>query len=246
MEMFRLNGGSQLKTRKFLQGLMMVVLLGSSAAALRAQDYRVFVEGGGSTIYDKRYYNAYGVSYGSTYKTSNSFAVGAEIPVRRLLSVEGSYGISRNNLAITNFYNSAVPHNETGYGIKNQRISIDAVAHGAKSFKGLRPYLVLGIEADRFAPTSAGAATATSPGFNGVPNTVLKPQFQFGYNFGGGVDISLTHFLAFRLDARDHRVRTPTYGLPSAATSTFTAYYPVGGHMNNIVYSAGFVFHFGG
>jgi len=246
MEMIRLIGGSQLKIRKFLMGLMMVVLLSSSAAALRAQDYRVFIEGGGSTIFSKRYYKVYGVSLGSTYKTGNHFAVGAEIPVLNLLSVEGSYGISRNNLAVTNFFNSSVPNNEIGYGIRNQRISIDAVAHGKKTFKGVRPYLVLGIEADRFAPTSGGLATAKSQGFNGVPDTVLKPQYKFGYNFGGGVDISLTHFLAFRIDLRDHRVGTPTYGLPQSATSNFTAYYPIGGHMNNVVYSVGFVYHFGG
>lgn len=225
---------------------MLVVLLCSSAAVLRAQDYRVFIEGGGSTIFDKRYYNVYGASLGSTFKTGNHFAVGAEIPVLKLLSVEGSYGISRNNLAVTNFYNSTTPNDETGYGMKDQRISIDAVAHAKKTFKGLRPYLVLGVEADRFGPTSGGTAMAKSHGFNGVPDTVLKPQYKFGYNFGGGVDISLTHFLAFRIDARDHRVGTPTYGLPQAATSNFTAYYPVSGHMNNVVYSVGFVYHFGG
>lgn len=235
-----------MKIRKLFPGLVMIAFLGSSAAALHAQGYRVFIEGGGSTIFNKSYYNVYGASFESIYKTGNSFAVGAEIPVLRLLSAEGSYGISRNNLAVTNFFNSTVPNDETGYGIRNQRISLDAVAHGAKPFKGVRPYLVLGIEADRFAPTSSGSATAKSQGFNGVPDTVLKPQFRFGYNFGGGVDISLTRFLAFRIDARDHRVATPTYGLPQEATSGFTAYYPVGGRMNNVVYSVGFVFHFGG
>jgi hypothetical protein len=233
-----------LRIRKLYKGLMVVLLLGASAAVLHAQDYRVFVEGGVSTLYDKQYYSVYGVDYGSTYRAGNNFTVGAEIPVRKSLSVEGSYSMFRNNLAVTNFYNSTVPNDVIGYGVRGQRISLDALAHAPK-VKGVRPYVVFGGEFDRFSPTSAGAALAQSEGFNGVPGTVLKASDKFGYNFGGGVDIGLTRFLAFRLDARDHRVPSPTFGLPSSASSGYTAYYPVHGSMHNIVYSVGIVIHFG-
>jgi len=224
---------------------MAVVLLIGGAAALHAQDFRVFVEGGVSSLHDKQYYKVYGVSFGSTYKTGNSFTVGAEYPIFKTLSAEGSYSRFRNNLAVTNFFNSTTPNNVTGYGIQGQRIMVDANAHSAKPIKGIRPYLVFGLDLDRFAPTSEGAALAQSRGFNGVPGTVLQSDDKLGYNFGFGLDISLTHMLALKLDARDHIVGTPTYGLPQNASSGVTAYYPVGGKMHDLVYSAGFVIHFG-
>jgi hypothetical protein len=234
-----------LKIRRLLQGLTVVLLLGASAAALRAQDYRVFVVGGASTLFDKHYYSAYGVSFGSTYRTGNSFTAGAEYPIFKTLSAEGSYSRFRNNLAVTNFFNSTTPNDVIGYGIQGQRISIDANAHSATPIRGVRPYLVFGLDLNRFSPTSGGKALAQSRGFNGVPGTVLKTDDRLGYNLGFGMDISITHMLAVRLDARDHRFASPTYGLPESATSAFTAYYPISGTANNIIYSAGIVIHFG-
>ncbi len=224
---------------------MMVVLFGASAAALHAQDYRVFIMGGGSTLLDRQHYTVYGAAFESYYKTGASFTVGAEIPVFRIFSAEGSYGISHNNLIVNNFVNSTEPNNETGYMIQDQRISGDVVAHAEKPIKGVRPYFVAGVELDRFSATSAAAALAQSEGFNGVPNAVLSPDNKFGYNFGFGLDISLTHMLALRVDARDHIFGSPTFGLPAAATSAFTAYYPIGGNAQDLVYSVGAVFHFG-
>ncbi|HET7212692.1 MAG TPA: outer membrane beta-barrel protein [Terriglobia bacterium] len=233
-----------MKIRRLLQGLMAIVLLGASTAALHAQDFRVFVEGGVSSLRDKQYYNVYGASFASTYKAGNSFTVGAEYPIFKTLSAEGSYSRFRNNLAVTNYFNSTTPNEEIGYGIQGQRVMLDANAHSAKPFKKVRPYLVFGLDLDRFAPTSEGAALAQSRGFNGVPRTVLNSTDKLGYNFGFGLDISLTHMLAVKVDARDHRVATPAYGLPQSASSGVTAYYPVSGKMNDLVYSAGFVIHF--
>jgi Outer membrane protein beta-barrel domain len=245
MQITSSRGGLQVKIRKWAQGFVMLVVFCASGAALHAQDYRVFVMGGASSLFDKRYYSVYGVSFGSTYKTGADVTVGAEIPVLKLLSAEGSYGYVRNNLAVTNFFNTPIANAETGYPILDQRVSADAVAHAAKPFKGVRPYLVLGIEFDRFAPTSTGAARAKSAGFNGVPNTVLKADDKFGWNFGFGMDINLMRFLAFRIDVREHRTATPTFGLPAATTTGFGAYYPVSGRAEDVDYSAGFVIHFG-
>lgn len=235
-----------MRIRKSLQWFMIIALLGASAAALHAQTYNVFITGGGSSIFDKQYYSVYGAAYGSTYKTGASFAVGAEIPITKILSAEGSYGFTRNNLAVTNFYNTAVPNNRIEYPIQDQRVSADAVAHSATFLKGVMPYVVAGVEFDRFEPTSTGAAMAKSSGFNGVPNAVLSPDNKFGFNFGFGLDIKLARMLAFRIDARDHITGTPTFGLPASVSSgSTTAYYPVKGRASDVVYSAGFVFRFG-
>jgi hypothetical protein len=223
---------------------MAVVLLSASAAALHAQDYRVFIEGGVSSLRDKQYYTVYGGSFASTYRTGNSFTVGGEYPIFKTLSAEGTYGRFRNNLAVTNYFNSTTPNNEMGYGMQGQRVTLDANAHAAKPIKGVRPFVAFGLDIDRFAPTSDGAALAKSQGFNGVPGTVLNTDYRFGYNLGFGLDISLTHLLAFRVEGRDHRVTTPTLGLPHSATPGVAGYYPVTGKMNDFVFSAGFVIHF--
>jgi opacity protein-like surface antigen len=232
-----------LKIRNLLQGLMVVVLAGASATALRAQDLRLFIEGGVSSLHAKQYYQVYGASFASTYRTGNAFTVGGEYPVFKTLSAEGSYSRFRNNLAVTNYVNSTTPNDVIGYGIQGQRISVDANAHSAEPIKGVRPYLVFGLDLNRFSPTSGGAALAQSRGFNGVTGTVLKTDDRIGYNFGGGLDISITRMLAVKLDARDHRSRAPSYGLPGSASST-GAYYPVTGKMHDLVFSAGFVVHF--
>jgi hypothetical protein len=238
------RGGSQLKIRKLLQGLLVVAFACASAGALRAQDLRLFIEGGVSSLHTKQYYQVYGASFSSTYRTGNSFTVGGEYPIFKTLSAEGSYSRFRNNLAVTNYVNSTTPTDVIGYGIQGQRISLDANAHSGKPIKGVRPYLVFGLDLNRFAPTSGGAALAQSRGFNGVADTVLKTDDRIGYNFGGGFDIGITHMLAIRIDARDHVSRTPSYGLPGSATSSFGAYYPVTGKMQDLVFSAGFVIHF--
>lgn len=234
-----------MRIRKLFQGFMMVVLLGGSAVALHAQSYNVFVMGGASTISGSQSYTVYGAQFLSNYTTGPSFTVGAEIPVTRILSAQGAYGYVRNNLAVFNFVNSTTPNNEIGYGMLDQRISADIVAHAAKPHKSLQPYLSAGLELDRFSATSGAAAIAKSEGFNGVTNAVLSPENIFGFNFGGGLDISLTHLIAIRIDAHDHIFRTPTFGLPPTASSAFTAYYPVSGHVQDLEYSAGFVFRFG-
>lgn len=243
--MTRPIGISELKIPLLLKGLMVFALLAAGAVSLRAQTYSLFVMGGGSSLFDKQYYSVYGAPYGSTYKTGEQFTIGTEIPVTKILSAEASYGFGRNNLAVTDFYNSGTLNQRTEYGIQRQRVSADVIAHASNLFKGVRPYLAAGVEFDRFAPTGSGAALAASPGFNGVPNAVLAPDDKFGFNIGGGLDVKLVRRLALRLDARDHITGTPTYGLPSAVSSTYTAYYPIQGRAHDVEYSAGFVFRFG-
>ena len=234
-----------MRIHKLLQGLMVVVLAGASATALRAQDLRLFIEGGVSSLHAKQYYQVYGASFASTYRTGNAFTVGGEYPIFKTLSAEGSYSRFRNNLAVTNYVNSTTPNDVIGYSIQGQRISVDANAHSGTNIKGVRPYLVFGLDLNRFSPTISSETLAQSVGFNGVPGTPLITDERIGYNFGGGFDIGITHLLAVRIDARDHISRTPSYGLPESATSGSGAYYPVTGKMHDLVFSAGFVVHFG-
>jgi opacity protein-like surface antigen len=236
---------SHMSVRKFVQGFIIVMILGANAAALHAQGYRLFVMGNGSALFDKKYYNVYGAAFGSTYRLGAGFTAGGEYPLKKNLGVEGSYSYIRNNLVVTDFFNSASPSNETGYDIADQRISADVVAHSPRSLKGVRPYISAGLELDRFSPVGTAAARAQSPGFNGVPNTTLSPDNKFGYNFGAGVEIKLISMIAIRVDFRDHITGSPTFGLPQQATTVFTTYYPISGSAHHVEASAGLVFHFG-
>lgn len=233
-----------MNVRKFAQGFVIFMILGAGAAALHAQTYRVFAMGTGSQLFDKKYYNVYGAAFGSTYLIGDGYMVGGERHVWGNLGVEGSYTRVVNTLVTTNFFNSSVPNSETGYDISDQRVSLDAVAHSPKYLKGVKPYVSIGVEYDRYAPAGRAAATARG-GFNGVPNTTLSPDDKFGYNFGFGLEIKLLSRFALRLDLRDHRTGTPTFGLPRQATSGVTAYYPISGTVNQVEASAGFVFLFG-
>ena len=234
-----------MKVRRFLQGLVVMMVLSASAAALQAQNFSLFVMGGGSALFSKKYYNVYGASFGSTYKTGSTFTVGADIPIIDILDAEVSYSQVRNNLAVTDFYNAATPSQEIGYPTLNQRVSLDAFAHAPKAIKGVRPYISAGLDYNHFGPAGTAASRAQSQGFNGVPNATLSAQGKIGVNFGWGLDFKLTRIIALRFDMRDHYMPSPTFGLPSQATSGLTAYYPISGRAQNVTVSAGFVFHFG-
>ncbi len=221
---------------KFLQALVVVVALGASATASGAEDYSVFFMGTVSSLFDKGYYNEYTTPYGSSYKTGGGITFGAEVPLGKILGVEGSYSKVRNNLAITD-YGLSTPL-ESGYGIHDQRVSGDLVAHAPRSFFGFKPYLAAGLEYDRFSPVGP-----SSDIFSGFVNVSLGAANKVGINYGGGVDMKLLPYVNLRIDVRDHLTSTPTYGLPSSSSTG--PYFPVSGSAHDLEYSAGIVLHFG-
>jgi opacity protein-like surface antigen len=227
-----------MKFHKVLQGLVVITAFSMGATALYAQEYSVFAMGSISSLLDKRYYSEHTIPYGSSYKTGGDFTLGAEAPLKKskILGVEGSYSRVRNNLAITD-YGLSTP-SETGYGIHDQRLSGDLVAHAPRYFLGLKPYLVAGLEYDRFSPTYPRSNI-----FNGFVNAALGSANKAGISYGGGLDMKLLPYLNLRLDVRDHLTSTPTYGLPSSSSNG--PYYPISGPAHDVEYSAGIALHFG-
>lgn len=225
-----------MKVRKLLQVLVVLAALGISATALHAQNINVFAMGTGSSLFDKEYYTVPAGQFGSTYKTGGGFTVGSEFRLNKLFGVEGSYAMVRNNLALTDYSSGA---NELAYGIRNQRVSGDLVAHAPKSFWRVKPYLVAGLEYDRFTPLATGTSS-----FNGYSNAPLTPANKLGFNYGGGLEMKLMRHVGLRLDIRDHLTGSPTYGLATSA-STGSPSFPISGAAHSLEYSAGVVFHFG-
>jgi hypothetical protein len=98
------------------------------------------------------------------------------------------------------------------------------------------------VEYDRFSPTQAAINLATNHGFGAVSTALINHNDKFGFNMGVGVDRKIFKRLSLRIDVRDHVTSSPAFGLPNSYSA---AVFPVAGRANNIVYTAGIVFHLG-
>lgn len=218
--------------RKLIKSLVPIIVFCLGSVVLHAQGYNVFVMGGGSSLFNKNFSTLSTGPLSSSYATGGQFTVGVQAPLNPVFSLEGSYGWGQNNLRLTNFSGL-----ETTYGIRNQRISGDLVAHTPVSIFGLRPYVEAGPEYDRFSPY--GSARLSLPGFlQGLSTSgsqVLLIDNKVGFNYGGGVEIKLLPIVGLRLDVRDHITGSPNFGLPGEYNNT----------AHDLEYSAGLVFHFG-
>jgi opacity protein-like surface antigen len=197
-------------------------------------DHRSFWEGpsGTSTI-----------PYGSKYAGGGKVIAGVEVPFYKIFGVEGSYGYGQNNLEISNFnYNPVVVK---GYSVRNNRFSADIVGHVPGVWRGIRAYGVMGPEFDLFSPTSSAQTLATTQGFAFAPSAKLASEGHPGFNVGAGIDYKVASKVDLRIDVREHMTGSPRFGLPTAATSTSAAYFPVGGPAYDLEYSLGIVYRFG-
>jgi len=233
-------------TKKFAQGLIVTVALCLSATVGRAQDTTVFLMGGGSSLRDARtFYEAY-VKFTTAYASGYRGIAGIEVPLRKskVFGFEGSFAYGQNNLKLSNY--NFNPPTVKSYGLRDSRWSGDLVAHSPSSYRGVRPYVVFGVEYDRLSPSRSASTLATTTGFGSAPVARLSSQSTGGVNFGGGIDLKMTSKLGLRLDVRDHVFGSPTFGLPSGPTSASAAFFPVSGSAHDIEYSIGIVYHFGG
>ena len=233
-------------TKKLVRGLIVTVALCLSATVGRAQNSLVFVTVGGTSLRDARsFYEAY-VPYSTAYAAGGGANLGIEVPLKKskVFGVEASYGYSQNNLRLSEL--NYTPPIVKSYGLRDSRFSLDLVAHSPSTYRGVRPYLVLGGEYDRYSPSSAATTLATTTGFAYASVAKLSSEGDGGVNFGGGIDCKLGKKLGLRLDVRDHITSSPTFGLPTAQPATAgLPWFPATGKAHNIDYSIGFVYHFG-
>jgi len=234
-------------TKKFAQGLIVTVALCLSATVGRAQNSLVYVTGGGTSMRDARsFYAAASIPFNTLYATGGAANLGIEVPLKKskIFGLEASYGFSQNNLKVTNNNNRTSPVVKS-YGVRDSRFSGDLVVHSPSTYRGARPYFVLGAEYDRYSPTSSAMTTARRSGFLLASVARLASEGDGGVNIGGGIDYKLGKKAGLRLDVRDHVTSSPTLGLPYGSTPTSLAYFPISGNAQNIVYTIGLVYHFG-
>jgi opacity protein-like surface antigen len=224
---------NQVNARKLLTCVSLAAMLGTGATIARAQGIDVFLQGGGSSFIDKNYPSTASGPFGTSYSTGGQFSLGAEARLGSLLGLEGAYGWGQNNLSVTRLGTS--PGFEQSFGIRHQRASGDLVLHAP--FPILKPYVLAGIEYDRFSPY--GYTHVTLPGFTSTVTSsggpVLSPDNKLGFNYGGGIEFSVLPLVGLRLDVRDHVTGSPSFGLPGRYNAT----------AHDVEYSAGIVFHFG-
>ena len=199
--------------------------------------------GGGSSLLDQRSFTEGYLPYTSGYAGGGKVIAGLEVPLDKIFGIEASYGIGSNNLEINNLTNSYTLIK--AYGVRNNRGSADIVGHIPGVFRGMRAYAVVGVEYDLFSPTGSAQTLAKTEGFAFAPSAKLSSQGKPGFNAGGGIDYKVASKVDLRIDVRDHMFGSPTYGLPQAATSASSAFFPVGGPAHEIEYSIGLVYRFG-
>jgi hypothetical protein len=213
-----------------------------SAATGRAQGYKLFIMGADSVLSDTWTFHESYIPYKTSYAGGAKAIVGVEAPFYKILGIEGSWGIGSNNLEVNN--TSYTYTLIEAYGVRNNRLSADIVGHIPGTLRGIRAYGVAGLEYDIFSPTSSAQSLARTAGFAGRV-AVLSSQSEDGVNFGGGIDYKVTSKVDLRIDVRDHIFASPVYGLPIAATSAHSPYFPISGTAHDLEYSIGFVYRFG-
>ena len=236
------------KSKTMLAWMALGTLL-ASAASLHARDLLkdaqadIFVLGGASTLVDAQYFKGAGNLYHSRFDFGPKVTVGVAVPYGKLLTIETAFTTGPNNLWLSNV--NIFPHHGVEYPSRTYIGSLSAVVHAPSSLFHIRPYAAGGVEYDRFSPTPAAVSTARHEGFGAVSTALITHNDKFGVSIGGGLDRRLAKRITFRIDLRDHITSSPAFGLPPVQTIDSLAVFPVKGRANNIVYSAGILFHIG-
>lgn len=240
--------------KKTAQGLIALAVLLWTAGVVQARDIfkdvqaDVFALGGGSTLVDAQYFDSAGRLMHSRFDVGPKFSVGVAVPYGKLFMIETAFTGGTNNLFLTN--TNIFPHTKADgsvveYPARFYAGSLSAVFHAPFSYRHFRPYAEGGVEYDRYTPTRGAIATARYEGWATVNTALLTHNDKFGMNVGVGVDRKLTKRITFRVDVRDHITSSPAFGIPRVETEASIAVYPVQGRANNIVYTAGILYHLG-
>jgi opacity protein-like surface antigen len=236
-----LGGQAIMRGKKIVRGVITVLALCWCATAAHAGDNRLFVMGGGSSLFNTNSFTQDYRRWESYYVTGGKGIIGGELPLSENLGFEGAYSFGNNNINITNL--TADPNTTTGYGIQVHRVSGNFVYHIPKLISGVRPYLTGGLEYARFSPMASAKEMASTSGFGGTTKVDLASDGRFGFNYGAGFEWKLTRALGLRIDVRDHFTGSPDFKLSTEAGTPGA--FPVSGLAQNVEYSAGLVFHFG-
>jgi opacity protein-like surface antigen len=236
--------------KKTVQGLMVLAALFWSTRGVQARDLlqnvQLDVYGlvGGSTVVDPYSFDSAGHLYHTRFAPGPRFNIGVAVPYNKFLSIESGFSYGPNDLVLTN--TNVFPHTSplsvTVFPVNVYLGTLNAVVHAPYTFRKFQPYVAGGVEYDRFSPTQSAITSALRNGWASTSTALINHNDKFGFGLGGGLDRKLTKRLSLRIDARDHITSSPAFGLPNSYSN---AVFAAKGRSNNIVYTAGFVYHLG-
>jgi opacity protein-like surface antigen len=219
--------------RKIFLLIALAIVLAASTTMLQAQGIDLFLQGGGSALFDKNYPTTTQGPFGTSYAPGGQFSAGAEARLGSILGLEGAYWWGQNNLRVTQLGTS--PGIQTTYGIRHQQVSGDLLLHLPLPI--IHPYVAGGLEYVRFSPY--GHTQVNLPGFTASGSTsggpFLSSSNKFGFNYGAGIELKVLPLVGFRVDARDFVTGSPSFGLPGNYNTK----------ANDVEYSLGLVLHLG-
>jgi hypothetical protein len=73
-------------------------------------------------------------------------------------------------------------------------------------------------------------------------STRIDSSTKLGFNLGGGFEAAANQWLGIRVDARDHIMGIPRFGLPESPLSPGGVFYPVDGLLHNFEVAVGVLF----
>jgi outer membrane protein OmpA-like peptidoglycan-associated protein len=206
---------------------ILLVLVAALAVAVPA-----LPQSSGSNGYDTAYIGVFGGGQwfhnnGTDYLFVGSPLVGfrADFNFSPHLGLEESFTAGFNQLDINTFGEPAY----SSYSERNYQLAINPMFYLTRPEKGVRPFLTAGPGVVWYVPsTTAGFQTTTSEALV----------------YGGGVEVSVTDNVNFRVDARGLWTKTARFGLPTAGTYLGEPYIPSGPTEKGLQLTAGFDFGF--
>jgi len=105
------------------------------------------------------------------------------------------------------------------------------------------PFLIAGVGASIFRPTSEAKQIASDPLQGNLPDIIESSKASFHY--GGGVKYRLSREMMVRFDIRGILAGNPTFGLPTESTDPNASVIPLKGMIHNTEITVGFGLNFG-
>src|SRR5688572_2765102 len=168
---------------------------------------------------------------------AHSFADGPLFGVRfnqdfsKYVGVEEWLGYGINNLKLKPFPPS--PIGFVGAGVRNYQIGVGPLFHFTPRQSKVRPFLMVGVGATWYSPTSEANDQFRSPAY-GQRYGVQDIDMRYGPAgiYGGGLKINASRRVGFRFDVRGMLTQTPHFNLPSDGRGPGTLYIPRSGTEN--------------
>jgi opacity protein-like surface antigen len=214
-----------------------IVLLYPASLAAQNVPFRISLFGGLSFLDSERAFVLNDVFFRSDFQNGVTVGVRGTADMSDALAVEASYGLSTNDVKITN---EGPPRREREFDLNVHRLDGNVNYRFTRPDDPLRPFVTAGIGLARFSPTNDAKQTAATLFIEDA--TRISSSNLFSLNFGAGVEGQISESIDWRADLRDHMSGMPRFGVPETPLSPGGVSFPVSGVLHNIGLTFSLVF----